>query len=188
MEVRLKRSCRQCARAKRRCNGGVPCERCARQRLDCVYHRNPRDGTTVQVEPPVSASEAGLESLPLTLDSIAESDLLNLQVGVADEIITNLDFEEIFDIASLPAHSPTHQPRSPASTLKSFQTARLAYPIQIIKSAPASFVRENQTPWSHPLLWEDEMPKYLQGKQFICLTVPSIVFLRRISTLSTTLY
>jgi hypothetical protein len=167
--ARLKRSCRECARAKRRCSGGTPCQRCARQWHNCVYHPNPRDETTHQSEPAIPSSQADLDTMPLTLDDIADSDLLDLQAGLMDGITTDFEFEETLDVAPLSTLSPNCPPRFSASTLKSFQTSRLAYPIQVTKSAPALFVTENQTPWSHPLLWEDEMPKCLQGKLALSL-------------------
>ena len=67
-------------------------------------------------------------------------------------------------------HGLIHQPSMLAPpTTKLFvpipEVARqkLKYPIEQLQKAPASMVKELQTPWSHPKLWEDEMPQSMQG-------------------------
>lgn len=42
----------ECKRRKIKCNGQTPCQRCGRQRIDCVYADNPRSlGDTLSVSP-----------------------------------------------------------------------------------------------------------------------------------------
>ena len=40
---------------------------------------------------------------------------------------------------------------------------KLAYSIDKIRAAPKTMVLENETPWSHPLLYKDHMPRVMQG-------------------------
>lgn len=41
---------------------------------------------------------------------------------------------------------------------------RLQWAVDEIKEAPMKMVLENQTPWCHPLLYKDAMPRSMQGK------------------------
>jgi len=102
-------------------------------------------------------------TMPLLLQNNADADFLNFNTDLADGTMTNFGIEAPLELTLLPAASSICTPRFSTSVLKSFQTARLGYGIQVIKAVPASFVYGNQTPWSHPLLWEDDMPKCLQG-------------------------
>jgi hypothetical protein len=51
------------------------------------------------------------------------------------------------------------------SELPTFSASRLNYGISELKMAPSRMVLENQTPWSHPLLYEDKMPASMHGRQ-----------------------
>jgi hypothetical protein len=48
---------------------------------------------------------------------------------------------------------------------------RLQFAIDEIKRAPALMIMETQTPWCHPLLYRDGMPKSMKG--------PSPTFIKR---------
>ena len=52
---------------------------------------------------------------------------------------------------------------------------RLQYPIEQLQKAPGAMVKELQTPWCHPRLWEDSMPKSIQGTCW--QTTPGIKYL-----------
>ncbi|KAK4188721.1 hypothetical protein QBC35DRAFT_495403 [Podospora australis] len=45
---------------------------------------------------------------------------------------------------------------------------RLAFSIEKIRDAPRQMVMENQTPWSHPLLYESSMPQSMQDAYSSC--------------------
>lgn len=47
--------------------------------------------------------------------------------------------------------------------ISSFAHSRLAYSIEQTKLAPAMMVAEKYTPWSHSCLYDDDMPRSLQG-------------------------
>ena len=50
-----------------------------------------------------------------------------------------------------------------ASSLNNWTASRLLFAMDIFKNAPGTMVRENQTPWSHPRLYDDAMPRCLSG-------------------------
>lgn len=162
--ARQKKSCRECAKAKRRCSLGTPCQRCARHGRDCRY-LGKRNEAGDQLEGQYAPNQPDLVVSHL-LQNDANADFLNFNTDLVDGTMTNFRLEESLDLALLPAASSVCRPRFSTSDLKSFETARLEYPAQVLRAVPASFVHGNQTPWSHPLLWEDEMPRCLQGKLF----------------------
>ncbi|BCR89932.1 Zn(II)2Cys6 transcription factor domain-containing protein [Aspergillus chevalieri] len=46
----IAKACNECKRRKIKCNGQTPCQRCGRQRVDCIYADNPRTlGDTLYV-------------------------------------------------------------------------------------------------------------------------------------------
>ena len=47
---------------------------------------------------------------------------------------------------------------------------RLQFAIDVIQKAPFSMVLETQTPWSHPFLYRDHMPRSIRG---VCISVPT---------------
>jgi hypothetical protein len=42
---------------------------------------------------------------------------------------------------------------------------RLQFALDEIKGAPALMIMETQTPWCHPLLYKDGMPKSMRGER-----------------------
>jgi hypothetical protein len=52
--------------------------------------------------------------------------------------------------------------------LPDFSASRLNYGISELKMAPSRMVLENQTPWSHPLLYEDRMPSSMHAALAAC--------------------
>ena len=43
-----------------------------------------------------------------------------------------------------------------------------SYAVDRVKSAPSSMLLANETPWCHPLLYRDHMPREMQGKDHQC--------------------
>jgi hypothetical protein len=69
-----------------------------------------------------------------------------------------------------------HQPSALAApTTASFAAIpevamkRLRYAVDQIRRVPSMMVLENQTPWSHSKLYEDNMPRCMQGRGSILL-------------------
>lgn len=49
-----------------------------------------------------------------------------------------------------------------------------SYAVERIKTAPSSMLLNNQTPWCHPLLYRDNMPREMQGKNQQCSRLPPV--------------
>jgi hypothetical protein len=57
----------------------------------------------------------------------------------------------------------------PGVNLSAVAYSRVGYGIEQLKVAVSSMVLATQTPWSHPLLYEDFMPRCLQGTSGVSL-------------------
>jgi hypothetical protein len=176
-----KRSCSHCVKSKRKCDLIQPkCGRCIKQDLSCQY---PFAEAAIQ-EPPLpemdfqapapfaerkldfhfnSASPPGF--LHSTADFIlSEDDLAAMSYfdppdsdGVGWELMANPPSQEI------QYGDRSDAPFSTAS-LNNWSAARLLFAMDLIKRAPKTMVEQNQTPWSHPRLYDDAMPRCLSGQ------------------------
>ena len=138
----------------------MPCQRCLRRGWQCRY-----------LDPPNHASDQPKLTELLPLD--VSQEILDIDFDCQD---ISTDFSAGLDagfgadeadpssLALLPAISPIWAPTLTSFSLKPFQLAKIEYPCRILMAAPAPFVHENQTPWAHASLWEDEMPKCLRGE------------------------
>jgi len=45
--------------------------------------------------------------------------------------------------------------------------SRLKYAIEAIRNAPRTMILENHTPWCHPELYTEEMPRAIQGRSYL---------------------
>jgi hypothetical protein len=165
---RRKKSCRQCAKAKRKCSQGMPCQRCLRQGLQCTY--------TNQLVPTKSRDEqrySAAENHDFSLESPVVA-LFSESLNTHDDLpcVANTDLGAAYapDFALLSARSSLWSPKlSSASWISPTQLSRIQYPCNVLMNAPMAFANEIGTPWSHALLWvEDEMPKCLRGKALAC--------------------
>jgi hypothetical protein len=179
------KSCTACVKSKRRCDLQRPsCLRCLRQTLTCTYPPAPRqeylDSPPVdqeeQTEPGQSEQEAAqndvvfdfddalLPSQPgLSLDFDLDAEIENaIALPSSIELMdTDLSMVRSGNIFEEKTFSPLHIPAS--------AYARISYPIERLKEAPAMIVEKNCTLWCHVLLYEDYMPRCLQGICFLLL-------------------
>ncbi|CAE7217014.1 hypothetical protein PTTW11_10901 [Pyrenophora teres f. teres] len=74
------------------------------------------------------------------------------------------------DHNQMAVHKIGSQARKPflAAHLSSFAQVRVAYSIEHFNSAPKMMVERNCTPWAHPMLYEEHMPKSLQDAYASC--------------------
>ncbi|KAH7139573.1 hypothetical protein B0J11DRAFT_46958 [Dendryphion nanum] len=185
------KSCSECAKAKRRCDLGLPlCLRCEKQRLTCAYPPPRAHSTTFtstcsldNVDAPnLLADEAFLFETPdePSVSSDDVIDLLDFDFPAATASVDALNEMLIADINDA-------QPlaRSASSTIfdesnylpgKQFSAANIApaarsridYAMEQLKLAPALMVQEFRTHWCHPNLYEDEIPRCIQDVQAAC--------------------
>lgn len=109
--------------------------------------------------------------------SIEAADAISLGLAVDERYILgdgNVDSNFFFDITgsmstgkdiaerpSLAVHAaPT---RLNLAGLHAALETNFSYAMDRIRAAPSTMLQENQTPWSHPLLYRDNMPREMQG-------------------------
>lgn len=104
--------------------------------IDVLMDQSPQDGESLNFH-----FNSGTESI---------NDLLNGNAG-----------EETVVPRARPAYILGKQ--FPGVNLSAVAYSRIGYGIEQLKLAVSTMVLATQTPWSHPLLYEDFMPRCLQG-------------------------
>ncbi len=171
-----RKSCTECIKAKRRCDqGSKSCARCSKQKLQCRYLASPvsdpRDHSTRNneledvIEWPATGQNESLGMINSTNNGAVFSASFDLFPGLEDLFSSNTD-----TALPNPAYSPTfstpsHQmvASTSSSQLSSLSVSRFDYGITQLKLAPSKMVLENQTPWSHALLYAEDMPRSMHG-------------------------
>jgi len=178
------KSCSECVKAKRKCDLQPNCLRCTRQRLTCTYPQH-HTSSAATILPDNRSDETDLIEqlfnpaleLPFDLDIpdvITAAPELELLDPVPDLPGPMDDLEHVDDIVQpvggLEATTaPTGIGRYP--TAKSISNlvaselfeSRVGYSMEQWKLAPRMMVEKNCTPWSHPNLYEELMPRSMQG-------------------------
>lgn len=154
-----RKSCRACAKAKRRCDLMLPvCSRCSQRRLGCEY--------------PLLLEAS---KLSLSLESVPDFNEFHIHQPISTALYQQPP----------PPISISHIPILPSSYLKSHRTgsqkllsslplgvkplftsgmsSRLRITLDVLQNAHRTMVLENQTPWCHPLLYKNGMPRVMQG-------------------------
>ncbi|KAF4973476.1 hypothetical protein FSARC_245 [Fusarium sarcochroum] len=173
-----RKSCTACTKAKRRCDFALPaCLRCSQRHIPCQY---PTRALRGPLTPHLESHETISPSLLTNDDSSPESPGIvqingtvvndfNAVISCIDASVNDLD---TFDI---PLEDTTlelvQQPSAlaPPATQEFGNVSasilnRLQFAIDEIKKTPKIMVLENQTPWCHPLLYKESMPRSMQGK------------------------
>lgn len=69
------------------------------------------------------------------------------------------------EIAARPTlEGPSAPRRVDLAGLHAALETNFSYAMDRIKAAPSNMLLENQTPWCHPLLYKETMPRVMQGK------------------------
>lgn len=154
-----RKSCRACAKAKRRCDLMLPvCSRCSQRRLGCEY--------------PLLLEAS---KLSFSLDSVPDFNEFHIHHPISTPL-----YEQppppipILHIPATPSsYSKAHRtgirekllsaPPSVKPLLTSSMSSRLRITLDVFQNAHRTMVLENQTPWCHPLLYKNGMPKVMQG-------------------------
>ena len=183
-----RKSCLECVKAKRRCDQGLPrCARCKKAKLSCSYGTSRHtQGETNRLEPCNSDVSTSLtEPIEAPSTQVDQEyfnfvDPLLLNDGGLSTCQTLPDLDESLieggDIFTPPSATDAFQAAmTPSAARFSVQDVALAfktrfgYGVNAMKMAPKMMVTQNQTPWSHPLLYEVEMPKSMQGTYSVSL-------------------
>ncbi|KAF6834180.1 hypothetical protein CMUS01_06253 [Colletotrichum musicola] len=178
--------CLRCSRRKIECV--YPNAPASRSRGAAARHTPQSTATPIPLEEdpvetlaPAPALEES-DSTSLIAWSSQGPDLLPLELGELDDITLDLGFDELLDAEalfegtlSLPVLSPKPDQMlvpardgPPMSLAEDMIQSRLQYALDLIKTTPSTMVMENQTPWSHPLLYRAHMPREMQDAQACC--------------------
>lgn len=177
-----KRSCSHCVKSKRKCDLIQPtCGRCTKQGLLCqfpfaeeaIIPEIPLPGMDFQASAPFAERKLDFHFNPASPTGFLHN--------TADFIFTDDDLAAMpsFDPPDLDgmgielmAEPPSQEiqyfdgPNAPFNTkfLNNWAASRLLFAMDLIRKAPATMVAQNQTPWSHPRLYDDAMPRCLSGQ------------------------
>lgn len=181
-----KKSCAACIKAKRRCDFAVPaCLRCSQRQIQCEYpSRTPQAKAK-------SSSRVALEPAPLQDVAVPDHALDNgctegakpmaCQFGLAVTVdeepsqhsmhqflsdLATLDYgaeSRDYDVVPQPSMLTAPATKGLHDRLTEVIARRLQFSLDQIQKAPRTMVMEMQTPWSHPLLYADSMPRLMQG-------------------------
>ncbi|RDW87899.1 hypothetical protein BP5796_03593 [Coleophoma crateriformis] len=175
-------SCDECSKAKRRCDRRAPeCSRCAKLHLNCRYlrHQPPYREVLDQLDSGLDLFNGsntfplplpGDEDMASTLPSAEDLDLAFLDETILPQEPTSaLDAGADHDWEfSKPQITDDRAPEFAESDLANPAESRLYYGTQLLKTAPATMVLKNSTPWCHSLLYIDNMPRSMLDAHASC--------------------
>lgn len=179
------KSCSECAKAKRRCDLQQPnCLRCTRQRLTCTYPSQPHTSNSARTSTESDLEEASLieELFNPTLDLPFDLEIPNVAAAPDLELLEPVpdlsghmsslehgenalqDFggREVSEVPSRIGRYPSAKSISNLLASELFES-RVGYSMEQWKLAPRMMVEKTCTPWSHPNLYEELMPRSMQG-------------------------
>lgn len=154
-----RKSCRACAKAKRRCDLMLPvCSRCSQRRLGCEY--------PLLLE--ASKLSFPLESVPSFNESYIHQPISTPLYEQPPPPIS------ISQVQAIPSSYPKAHwtsskkqlslpPLSVKPLFTSGMASRLRITLDVLQNAHRTMVLENQTPWCHQLLYKNGMPRVMQG-------------------------
>jgi hypothetical protein len=188
------KSCSECAKGKRKCNLGSPaCQRCRKQRLTCTYPPLPGQPCIAAADITINSSvENVVPEMSMDLDDIEHASLpLNLNVptqplesstdiadfdfgtGVASlDSLSNMLYRSPNDECELALNRAYQRDRTEktfsAAHIAPFAKSRVEWSLARLKLAPKTMIEENGTPWQHPMLYHEDMPRPLQNAYAAC--------------------
>jgi hypothetical protein len=153
-----RKSCRACAKAKRRCDLMLPiCSRCSQRRLGCEY--------PLLLE--ASKLSYSLEAVPDFNEFYIHQPI---STSLYEQPPPSIPIPQVPVIpSSYPKVSKTGKkllsspPLSVKPLFTSGMSSRLRITLDVFQNAHRTMVLENQTPWCHPLLYKNGMPRVMQG-------------------------
>lgn len=182
------RSCSECAKGKRKCDLELPvCTRCRKQQLTCLYPLQPNTARSHSPSPDIGGTTDTHDDFEIPLgfnDPISSNFFCDFDVaatpGVTDinlsTEITSLDpmADSLYksqsgeDQMAIERASQHVTNSFPAVHITPFARSRIEWSIEQLKLAPHMMVHQNGTPWQHPRLYEERMPRSLQDAHGAC--------------------
>ncbi|KAF2712828.1 hypothetical protein K504DRAFT_499902 [Pleomassaria siparia CBS 279.74] len=174
------------------------CLRCTRQDLACLYPPPPATdviigNTTESIMTPIakaSTETPGLSDASTPLDALAgDNDACPFAIPfLSNHNLEIMDFDFSHELGVVPVPQSLEEELNgqaegdmsladsnylpgklySASHISPHAQARVEYSIDQLKASPEMMVKENQTPWCHPHLYEVYMPRSLQDAHAAC--------------------
>lgn len=177
-----RKSCAECIKSKRRCDQGFPtCTRCRRLKLDCSYGASTQNAGHNESLVPPSSDTPGISidqvSSPLALQdgslvTSIDPSLVNSNDFGACHLLPDLDGSLSIDLDGPDMPTPA-VPDNPIirhaieefllGDVSAIIESRFRYGLEQMRSGPREMALKVQTPWSHPLLYQAEMPQIMKG-------------------------
>lgn len=187
-----RKACSHCIKAKRRCDQAVPsCSRCSRQKLCCQYSSHSLPSTSrsiIELAEPQATASSVQDVLDDTLDidlftpgnQMTSCNDLSRFHSELDAANVTLDLSPMEEFAFSNVMSNLTQTNSPhelmltrpldisSSVNYDQMKSKMDFSMKHFKRAPWTMIQENQTPWSHHLLYDEQMPKAMQDAYAAC--------------------
>ncbi|KAL4795169.1 hypothetical protein BDV19DRAFT_363743 [Aspergillus venezuelensis] len=173
-----RKSCDACRAAKRRCDLALPtCFRCSRRGIPCVYPGLPAPDQLSELlallnerTEPVGAcaDQFTFTSVPPTFDHLPAFDLPGLESPAQSLPLQNERLYSAPVLVRTSNNEMTHVRSNVSIPLSELMESRFRYAIDTLKDVPRMMVGENQTPWSHPQLYMNGMPRVMQDAYACC--------------------
>lgn len=185
-----RKSCAACTKAKRRCDFAVPaCLRCSQRSIPCQYPL--RKSRVVVTSPPrTGAADMTTRHLPTLAPSVPLVTHIETTPEDFDAAITSIDScwdgfsafdlpeeDSILDLVEQQPFMLSPPSSKDLDAVSEVIANRLQWAVDRIQEAPKTMVLETQTPWSHPFLWREGMPRSMQGEEaqfyiISCISLP----------------
>lgn len=152
-----------------------------------TYNAEPINNTWASRKSPCLHHPVRPEAQEEALDSSTEvADATSLGLALANRGVLGhetVDTDLFFDFTDAtllgkdvavrpPQGVPAALGRLDLAGLHAALETNFSYAVERIKTAPSSMLLSNQAPWCHPLLYRDNMPREMQGKNHRCLRLP----------------
>ncbi|OCL11977.1 hypothetical protein AOQ84DRAFT_170896 [Glonium stellatum] len=152
--VARRKSCGECAKAKRRCDMQMPrCQRCTKKNIDCRY---PRSGPPISEVPIPELDFPWLDDLLRAPETAAWADVL-AEPALSNYHPTNSDGTSLPDFLQIEPPSMTTLARQ-----------EMTFAVRQFKTYPEKWLKEGKAPFIHRCLYATNMPRALQDAYAAC--------------------
>lgn len=181
------KSCFECAKGKRKCDLGSPsCARCHKQHLHCAYPQPLGQAKSASTDINTNNDPGPCDAFALPI-GFGDIDPATLSLGFDVPPLPVAEFDVDGGISSLESlndmlyNSPDAEDRLALERtwtglektfsiahIAPFAKSRVTWPIEQLKLVPKTVVEHSGTPWQHPMLYQENMPRNLQDAYAAC--------------------
>ncbi|KAF2178241.1 hypothetical protein K469DRAFT_600190, partial [Zopfia rhizophila CBS 207.26] len=158
--VSRRKSCGECAKAKRKCGMELPkCKRCTKKNIACCYPN---------ARPPLSDITFPELEFPWLDDMMREPGMLpwsgSLQPQLGLGTLLSVDSE----IQTIPQAVPDYLIATEGPTRASLARPEMEAAVRQFRTYPDKWLKDGKAPFIHPRLYASNMPKALQNAYASC--------------------